>query len=213
MLNGEARKVQPISKATASRLSVVCDGLLFRIFPQSANAGERRLVVAFTSPHPAAGVTEVTRMLAKTLRQCRADLATCLSYRSLLQQGLAASNSRLQAEPNARDWNGLGTNDERGNWLAIQELLATSLDRLRLQHRCVLIDCAAISETHDAIRLAPLVDGVVLVVEANRTRRDQIRFAERTIESAGGRILGHVLNKRTYAIPGWFHRAMTSVGL
>jgi Mrp family chromosome partitioning ATPase len=58
-----------------------------------------------------------------------------------------------------------------------------------------------------------LVDGVVLVVEANRTRREQIVYAERNIESAGGRILGHVLNKRTYAIPAWFHRVMTAVGV
>ncbi|HEX4076859.1 MAG TPA: hypothetical protein VHX49_15775 [Candidatus Acidoferrales bacterium] len=200
-------------KKDASKLSVVCDGLLFRIFPQSADASERRLVVAFTSAHAASGVTEVTRMLAKALRQGGTELAICLSYRSLLQQGFAASNSGLHAGPNVRDWSSLGTGYERGNWHAIQELLASSIERLRLQYRYVLIDCAPITETQDAIRLAPLVDGVVLVVEANRTRREQIVYAERNIESAGGRILGHVLNKRTYAIPAWFHRVMTAVGV
>ena len=61
--------------------------------------------------------------------------------------------------------------------------------------------------------LAPLVDGIVLVVEANRTQKEQFLYAERAIEYAGGRILGHVLNKRTYVIPDWLHRKMEAFGV
>jgi hypothetical protein len=54
---------------------------------------------------------------------------------------------------------------------------------------------------------------MVLVVEANRTQREQLLYAERTIEGAKGRILGHVLNKRSYVIPNWLSFKMEAIGL
>jgi Mrp family chromosome partitioning ATPase len=56
--------------------------------------------------------------------------------------------------------------------------------------------------------LAPGVDGVVLVVEADRTKRDQIQRAQRTIEMANGNLLGLVLNKRRYVVPRWLYRKL-----
>jgi Mrp family chromosome partitioning ATPase len=185
-----------------SKLGAVCEGLLFKIFPQPANENERGFVVAFASAHPGAGVTEVTRTLAKALRHDGSQLAVALNYRSLVQDELRPGN-----------WGREDSDDQRNDWHTIQAALTNGLDRLRRQYRYVLIDCAPISESQDAVRLAPLVDGIVLVVEANRTRKDQILYAERSIESARGRILGHVLNKRTYAVPDLFHRIMTAVGI
>jgi Mrp family chromosome partitioning ATPase len=185
-----------------SKLGAVCEGLLFKIFPQPADENERGFVVAFASSHPGAGVTEVTRTLAKALRRGGGQLAVSLSYRSLVQDELRPGNWEIE-----------GSDDERNDWHTMQAVLANGLDKLRRQYRYVLIDCAPISENQDAVRLAPLVDGIVLVVEANRTRKDQILYAERNIETAQGRILGHVLNKRTYAVPDLFHRIMTAVGI
>jgi Mrp family chromosome partitioning ATPase len=183
-----------------SKLGVVCEGLLFKIFPQPTERNERGFVVAFASAHSGAGVTEVTRTLARAFRHSGDQLAVSLSYRSL-----------IDFRPSG--WDEGPSDDEQDDWHTIQAVLANALDRLRLQHRYVLIDCAPINETQDVVRLAPLIDGIVLVVEANRTQKDQILYAERNIESANGRILGHVLNKRTYAVPDWFHRVMTTVGI
>mgnify|MGYP006159902611 CR=1 FL=1 len=43
-------------------------------------------------------------------------------------------------------------------------------------------------------------------LEAGRSRRDQIVNAQRTIEQAGGKFLGFVLNKRRYPVPEWLYR-------
>jgi Mrp family chromosome partitioning ATPase len=184
----------------SSRLGVVCEGLLIRILPPPIEGNERGFVVAFASAHSGAGVTEVTRTLARALRHSTHQLAVSLSYRSLIH----FRPSGWETEP---------CDDARNDWHTIHGLLANALDRLRRQHRYALIDCAPINDTQDAIRLAPLVDGIVLVVEANRTRKDQILYAERSIESANGRILGHVLNKRAYAVPDWLNRVMMTVGI
>jgi len=187
---------------TSSKLGAVCEGLLFKIFPQPVNENERGFVVAFTSAHSGAGVTEVTRTLAKALRCGGGELAVAMDYRSLAQYELRSAGWDLES-----------ADDEGSDWHTIHTVLGNAVDKLRRQHRYVLIDCAPIGQSQEAIRLAPLVDGIVLVVEANRTRKDQILYAERNIESAKGRILGHVLNKRTYPVPDLFHRIMTAVGI
>ncbi len=56
--------------------------------------------------------------------------------------------------------------------------------------------------------LAPEVDGVVLVVEADRTKRDQILRARRTIEMANGKLMALVLNKRRHVVPEWIYRLL-----
>jgi hypothetical protein len=45
---------------------------------------------------------------------------------------------------------------------------------------------------------------VVLVVEANKTSKGQLANLERTVSDAGGNVVGSLLNKRTYPIPGCF---------
>jgi Mrp family chromosome partitioning ATPase len=77
----------------------------------------------------------------------------------------------------------------------------------------VLIDCPSLKESNEVLGLAPLVDGVLLVIEANRTSKRQVAYLERAIESAGGKILGHLLNKRTYPVPAWVHNKLESWGL
>jgi Mrp family chromosome partitioning ATPase len=45
------------------------------------------------------------------------------------------------------------------------------------------------------------VDGVLLVLEAGKTRRHVAIRAKKELEEAGGKLLGVVLNKRRYHIP------------
>jgi len=77
----------------------------------------------------------------------------------------------------------------------------------------VLVDCPSLQEAQDAVLLAPLVDGIVVVVEADRTRVEQLHNTEKTLESAKGKILGHILNKRAYVVPDWLFRRMEAAGI
>lgn len=65
---------------------------------------------------------------------------------------------------------------------------------LREQADVVLFDAPPVVAVADVAILAPLVDGVLLVVRANSTRRDQLRAAKERLERVNARLLGAVLN-------------------
>jgi Mrp family chromosome partitioning ATPase len=81
-------------------------------------------------------------------------------------------------------------------------------DYLRVSFDNILIDCRPLKYSSEAAVLASTADGVVVVVEAGRTRHEEILNAQRTIEVAGGKLLGFVLNKRRYPVPEWLYRRL-----
>jgi protein-tyrosine kinase len=83
-----------------------------------------------------------------------------------------------------------------------------SVDALRVAFDNILIDCRSLRVSSEAAVLSASVDGVAVVVEAGQTRRDEILNAQRTIENAGGKFLGFVLNKRRYPVPEWLYRRL-----
>jgi Mrp family chromosome partitioning ATPase len=93
---------------------------------------------------------------------------------------------------------GLGT-DFRG--LPDGERLRSLMADLRAAFEYVLVDVPPLSNFSDAAMFARLSDGVVLVLESCSTRRECARKAKVRLESAGVRVLGAVLNKRTFPIP------------
>ncbi len=80
------------------------------------------------------------------------------------------------------------------------ELLATPemsylLAQLRENYDAVLVDTPPLLAVADAAVLAPLVDGVILVVSAWSARVDMVQEALEQLEKARARILGVVLNR------------------
>lgn len=72
----------------------------------------------------------------------------------------------------------------------------------------VILDSAPISRFSESQALCSKVDGVLLVIEAGKTRRQVAQRAKKEIEDAGGKLLGVVLNKRRYYIPDWIYRRL-----
>ena len=83
-----------------------------------------------------------------------------------------------------------------------------SVDALRVSFDNILIDCRSLSESTSAAMLAASVDGVVIVVDAGESRRNEILNAQRTIETSGGKFLGFVLNQRRYPVPEWLYQRL-----
>ncbi len=84
----------------------------------------------------------------------------------------------------------------------------TSLERyrerfaeLRRVFDYVLISTPVLSRETEATFIGQLADGVVLIVEAHHDRRATLRRAKEQLESAQVRILGAVLDQRTFPIP------------
>ena len=72
---------------------------------------------------------------------------------------------------------------------------------LRTDFELVLIDSPPLTVSPDGLAVAGKVDGVILVVEAEKTRWQTVRRVKDNISRVGGNILGVVLNKRRYYIP------------
>jgi Mrp family chromosome partitioning ATPase len=70
----------------------------------------------------------------------------------------------------------------------------------------VLLDGPPVLESPDAATLAAVADGVVVVVQAHRTKRPVLARAVELLRSAGGRVLGSVLNRRRLEIPEFIYR-------
>ena len=72
---------------------------------------------------------------------------------------------------------------------------------LRDRFDLVLIDSPPLTISPDGLAIAGRVDGVILVLEAEKTRWQTAKNVKDSITRVGGQVLGLVLNKRRYYIP------------
>src|SRR4029077_13725379 len=63
------------------------------------------------------------------------------------------------------------------------------------------IDTPRLNQYDDAVVLGQFADGLVLVLEANATRREPALRVMENLRAAQVQVLGAVLNKRTFPIP------------
>ncbi len=88
------------------------------------------------------------------------------------------------------------------------ELWESLLERLRPQFDFIVVDGPPINSYADSSILATKVDGVILVVEADRTPVADAETAKRQLDKVGSRILGVVLNRRRSYIPAFLERLL-----
>ncbi len=87
--------------------------------------------------------------------------------------------------------------------LATQECL---FEKLRSRFNTVLLDTPPINSSIDGLSLCKHVDGVVLVIQAEKTKSVVIQHAKERIAQSGGTLLGIVFNKQRYYIPERVYR-------
>lgn len=81
------------------------------------------------------------------------------------------------------------------------ERLRARIDELRREFQFVVIDAAPLTPYGDAITLGALTDGLVMILEAESTRREPALMAADALRTARIPILAAVLNNRTFPIP------------
>ena len=69
----------------------------------------------------------------------------------------------------------------------------------------ILIDSPTIHSSINALELCKYVEGVVLVIEAERTKEAVIENVQNRITQSGGKVLGLVFNKQRHYIPKWIY--------
>ena len=82
---------------------------------------------------------------------------------------------------------------------------ATALT-LGSQHHCIVLDLPNMAHAEATARLAGACDAALLVVAGNDVNREVVRQAVHRLAESGVRMLGVVLNKRTYPIPEKLYR-------
>ena len=65
----------------------------------------------------------------------------------------------------------------------------------------VIVDGQSVSGSSDVSIISKYFDGIVFVVECEKTRWEVLQQSKEKIKGVGGKILGVVLNKRIYYIP------------
>lgn len=77
---------------------------------------------------------------------------------------------------------------------------------LRERFDFILIDSPPATLSADSLSMVRRADGVVLVVEAEKTKWPVAAAVRDKIIQHGGNVLGVVFNRRKYYIPGWLYR-------
>ena len=178
----------------------------------------RNRIVAFTSATRGEGVSYVVNTIAKELaeqthkRVLAVDAVGLQNLRVPEPNQIVRHCSETQLDnlltlPKAAMIGGVGGLQVR-DWYSDSSYRAECLRALRWNFDYIIVDCPSLDVSSDATLLAPMIDGVSIVVQAGRTRRAQIHRAQQTVENVGGEFLGFVLNQRRYAVPNWLYQRL-----
>ncbi|MGA2265962.1 MAG: CpsD/CapB family tyrosine-protein kinase [Phycisphaerae bacterium] len=120
--------------------------------------------------------------------------------------GGLAPEAAAQRINTSLDLYAVGDTGQRRLEVLRSDKLAAFLSILADGYDHVLIDAAAVNHYPDAQVLAGVVKDTVLVARTDHTPREAVAQAKKRLETGGGKVVGLVLNMRTYPIPGFLYR-------
>ncbi len=120
----------------------------------------------------------------------------------------AGMQPRLLDQGASNLWLISGNAAKNGGVMASLDQVRSQIKDLPPEFAYVVINAPPAGMYSDAALLAQKADGVVLVLEANSTRRVATRKAKQALEAANVRVLGIVLNNRTFPIPEKIYRLL-----
>lgn len=171
-------------------------------------------VIAVTSSIRHEGVSYVTEHLAEEAARQFGSQVAVLDVREMLRRFEANHDLRfgftlkepdnfwVLADENDRNsaWREIGA---RGNFAA---RLCPWIERAREEMDLILLDCPSNMESTLGSEVEPCVDGYIAVVSAGQVRKAAVDQLTITLSDRRVPVLGYLLNRRTYPVPGWLHR-------
>ncbi|HTY35500.1 MAG TPA: CpsD/CapB family tyrosine-protein kinase [Bacteroidota bacterium] len=82
------------------------------------------------------------------------------------------------------------------------------IDGLKNGTDWILLDAPPVNEFTDAMALCPGIDGTVLVIQAEKTKWEVALRAKQRLADTKTPVVGVVLNRRKYYVPGWLYRRL-----
>lgn len=198
----------------------------FRHGVESALPQPRRALL-MTSATSGEGVTTLTNFLATSLA-VRDGKKTCLvdvnfkspkttriygllgkpGFSDYCSGGCELSEALQKTESPDLFVMGLGTNLYNPSLVLSHERSRGLARELTQRFEYVLFDASSLLGTAESGILASTVDGTVLIVRANRTKREVLIKAEKMVRFGGGSVIGTVLNRRTFPIPDAIYKRL-----
>ena len=86
--------------------------------------------------------------------------------------------------------------------------MQTRMSELHREFDYVVIDIPPLNLYPEAATLAKMADGLILVVKAHATRREVAQKVVQELKASDVRVLGAILNERTYPIPDGLYRKL-----
>lgn len=201
------RPGEKLDKREAERLAIVLETM------QGGNSN----VLEVTSSTPGEGAAQVAMALADAYANdpegatLMIDLAGDAGGRSagagitdvLLGQ---ASIEDVFALGKGLNVAGRGSAGESATYLWGSEQMTQLLGELRRRYKHIIVNVGPVLRSHDALKLAKHVDGVVMVIRSDSTRREVVDRALDMFGTDRNRVIGAVLTERTQKIPQAVYR-------
>ena len=187
---------------------------------------ERGRMVGFIGAHEGAGVTSISAELARVAD--RGHGATVLLVDTDARGGAACGRFGLKPATGLQDaiannrpieeaivqsgsshlyLSVLTTTGSNGAH-ADSKSLRAAFDRLRDEFDFILFDAPPALDSATGLAIGAMADGMILVVEAEKTRWQVAESVRDAVEMQGGNVLGVVLNKRQYHIPDFIYKRL-----
>jgi Mrp family chromosome partitioning ATPase len=213
--SGDARTVR------ASDRGLLMHRLALRVREHLPSQGRGRILLV-SSARPGEGKSVMARALAKRLVQQHRGRVLLIDGSAEAPAGHAGSRARgrngffdLLREPGISAsavvsrsegrLHLLGSGQSRDASLVYHESAVSDLfGKLRERYHWTIVDAGTLPQIGC---LGAQADGVLLVVDAQSTRREVVRGALDIARLPVGRLLGAVLNRRPQYVPAWAYRS------
>ena len=194
-------------------------GLVRQVF--LSNVGRPVRQVVFSALEPETDVKQICRQVGEALAvETLGRIAVVGEYPQVLREGEKSKpemNEHSATDESAQMRR--GAIRVRGNlWLMpAQETdgdrgapawLHSYLDTMRREFEYSIVEGPPAGESNEAMAMAQLADGIILVLSARHTRRVTARKTKEMLEAAQVRILGTVLSDRVFPIPHGIYRRL-----
>jgi Mrp family chromosome partitioning ATPase len=185
---------------------------------QTSGPDKPRWTLGIISTLPGEGVSTIARGLARIVaKNPKAKVLICnVPTDSDVRRPTYDYGGNSDYHPGQLDFTWLpggqvavGTFGEPGYMHTIASDFAavtSMINRLSSSFELVILDLPPVSKSVIGPAMSKALDGVVMVVEAERTRSTSVRATQKAIQGHGGTVLGVVLNKRRSHLPKFINR-------
>ena len=193
-------------------------GLIRQVFFASLASPVRQIVLA--AVEPGTDVARICRQVGEALALETSRGVAVVNRGPENYQGSGKDRDRVRPgiEGSSTPLLEFATQVRSNLWLLPQGKILTSgvgapnlhgrLSKLRREFEYSIVEGPPAAESSEAAVLGRSADGIILVLEAHRTRRAAARKIKRTLDAAGARVLGLVLTGRKFPIPEGIYRRL-----